>query len=234
MFSPQKIWPPFPWKPTAGNFFFSFFPQSFFTMIIINIQYTMKWLGWKMSKTVFRPAPPLKSVEVSKLQVAILARSSWEMSQTVWIVMSQTVCIVWKHILSQVCVSVRPSNFFTREKHKTSGNRITLECVYLNEAATPIVASGTGRRNSCSIVWEMSQTVVSTDSISSHEFASQFGLAIFYTQKTPKTSSHTRLYFNGQRPASSVSDENLVTAFYIFFRRQNKLFILKWSQMQYF
>ena len=40
----------------------------------------------------------LKSVEVSKLQVAILARSSQEMSQTVR--------IVWKHILSQVRVSV--------------------------------------------------------------------------------------------------------------------------------
>ena len=29
---------------------------------------------------------------------------------------------------------------------------------------------------------------VSTDSTCCHEFASQFGLAIFYTQKTPKTS----------------------------------------------
>ena len=50
-----------------------------------------------------------KSVEVSKLQVAILARSSREMSQTVR--------IVCKHILSQVRVSGRPSNFFIREKH---------------------------------------------------------------------------------------------------------------------
>ena len=33
---------------------------------------------------------------------------------------------------------------------------------------------------------------------------------------------------------SWVSGENLVTAFDIFFRRQNKWFILKWSQMQYF
>ena len=31
-----------------------------------------------------------------------------------------------------------------------------------------------------------------------------------------------------------IVGENLVTAFDIFFRRQNKLFILKWSQMQYF
>ena len=45
----------------------------------------------------------LKSLEVGKLQVAILARSSREMYQTVR--------IVCKHILSQVSVSVRPSNF---------------------------------------------------------------------------------------------------------------------------
>ena len=71
------------------------------------------------------------------MQVAILARSSREMSQTDR--------IVWKHILSQVPVSVRRINFYTRKTHKTSGNRIALACVYLNEAATPIVASGTGR-----------------------------------------------------------------------------------------
>ena len=64
----------------------------------------------------------LKSVEVGKLQVAILARSSREMSQTV--------LIAWKHILSQVRVSVRPSNFFIREKHKPSGNRIALACLF--------------------------------------------------------------------------------------------------------
>ena len=51
----------------------------------------------------------LKSVGVSKLQVAILARSSREMSQTVR--------IDWKHILSRVRVSVRPSNFFIHEQH---------------------------------------------------------------------------------------------------------------------
>ena len=35
--------------------------------------------------------------------------------------------------------------FYTREKHKTSGNRTALTCVYLNGATTAIVASGTGR-----------------------------------------------------------------------------------------
>ena len=43
----------------------------------------------------------LKSVAVRKLQVAIFARSSREISQTVR--------IVWQYILSRVCVSVRPS-----------------------------------------------------------------------------------------------------------------------------
>ena len=62
----------------------------------------------------------LKSVAVSKLQVAILARSSRETSQTV-------------------------RNFCIREKHtQHGGNRVALVCVYLNEAATAIVASGTG------------------------------------------------------------------------------------------
>ena len=44
------------------------------------------------------------SVNVHKRQVAILARSSREMSQTVR--------IDWRYILSRVRVSVRPSNFF--------------------------------------------------------------------------------------------------------------------------
>ena len=63
----------------------------------------------------------LKSVAVIKLQIAILARSSRETSQTV-------------------------RNFFIREKHTKRGrNRVALACVYLNEAATAIVARGTGR-----------------------------------------------------------------------------------------
>ena len=53
------------------------------------------------------------SVGVRKLQVAILARSSREMYLTVR--------IVWKHILSRVCVSVRPSIFYMRKTLKTSG-----------------------------------------------------------------------------------------------------------------
>ena len=59
----------------------------------------------------------------SKLQVAILARSSREMSLTVR--------IVWKYILSRVRVSVRPSNLC--EKHpKPRGNRVASACVYFN------------------------------------------------------------------------------------------------------
>ena len=49
------------------------------------------------------------SVDVRRLQVAILARSPREMSQTDR--------IVWQYILSRVRISVRPSIFFIREKH---------------------------------------------------------------------------------------------------------------------
>ena len=53
----------------------------------------------------------LKSVAVRKLQVAILARSPREMSQTDR--------IVWKHILSRVRVSVRPRIFLYAKKTQT-------------------------------------------------------------------------------------------------------------------
>ncbi len=48
--------------------------------------------------------------------------------------------------------------------------------------------------------------VISTENISCHEFASQFGLAIFYTRKTPKTIANTespvqRFIWMKQRPA---------------------------------
>ena len=47
--------------------------------------------------------------------------------------------------LSRVRVSVRPSNFFIREKHpKPWGKRVASTCVYLNDPATGIVASGAG------------------------------------------------------------------------------------------
>ena len=49
------------------------------------------------------------SVDVRRLQVAILARSPREISQTDR--------IVWQYILSRVRISVRPSIFFIREKH---------------------------------------------------------------------------------------------------------------------
>ena len=51
------------------------------------------------------------SVDIRRLQVAILARSPREMSQTDR--------IVWQYILSRVRISVRPSIFYTR---KTSIN----------------------------------------------------------------------------------------------------------------
>ena len=49
------------------------------------------------------------SVDVRRLQVAILARSPREMYQTDR--------IVWQYILSRVRISVRPSIFFIREIH---------------------------------------------------------------------------------------------------------------------
>ena len=49
------------------------------------------------------------SVGVRKLQVAILARSSREMSLTDR--------VLPRYIMSRVRVSVRPSNIFIREKH---------------------------------------------------------------------------------------------------------------------
>ena len=68
-----------------------------------------------------------KYVVVCKLQVAILARSSREMS----------VRIDWKHFHSWVRISVRPSNCFMCEKHpKIRRNRVARASVYLNETAT--------------------------------------------------------------------------------------------------
>ena len=78
------------------------------------------------------------SVCVRKLRVAILARSSREMSLTV--------CIVWQYILSRVRVSVQPSNFFICEKHsKPRGNRAASASVYFNGQRPAIVTSGAGR-----------------------------------------------------------------------------------------
>ena len=63
----------------------------------------------------------LKSVGVRKLQVAIIARSSREMSLTDR--------IIWQYILSRVRVSVRPSHFFIRKKHpKSRGNQVAIAC----------------------------------------------------------------------------------------------------------
>ena len=60
--------------------------------------------------------------------------------------MSQTVCIVWKHILSQVRVSVWPSNFFIREKHPKL-SRIpprTRDCLFEWSTDWPFMVSGAG------------------------------------------------------------------------------------------
>ena len=65
-------------------------------------------------------------VAVSKLQVAILARLSMEISQTVR--------IDWQYILSRVRVSVRPSNVFIREKHTKAISRPIPANVFVERA----------------------------------------------------------------------------------------------------
>ena len=77
-------------------------------------------------------------VGVRKRQVAIIARSSREMSLTVR--------IVWQYILSRVRVSVRPSISFICEKHsKPRGNRAANASVYFNGRPPAIVTTGAGR-----------------------------------------------------------------------------------------
>ena len=77
-----------------------------------------------LGSSIYYNSPSL-SVGVRKRQVAILDRSSREMSLTVR--------IIWKYILSRVHVSVRPSNVFIREKHpKYRCNRVASACGYLN------------------------------------------------------------------------------------------------------
>ena len=69
------------------------------------------------------------SVAVSKLQVAILARSSREMYQTVR--------IDWRSILSRVRVSIRPRHFFTRKTPKTIAKPESSASVcWMNQRAT--------------------------------------------------------------------------------------------------
>ena len=79
----------------------------------------------------------LKYIAVRKLQVAILARSYREMSQTV--------CIDCQYILWRVRVSVRPSIFYTRKTPKTSGEPGRPgECLFEWTTDRPLIASGTG------------------------------------------------------------------------------------------
>ena len=79
-------------------FLFTEFFRNFNSIHIYNLSYIY---------TIIRH----KSVDVRKLQAAILTRSPREMSQTDR--------IVWKHILSRVRVSVRPRIFYTRKKNQT-------------------------------------------------------------------------------------------------------------------
>ena len=91
----------------------------------------------------------LKSFGVSKLQIAILARSSREMSQTVR--------IDWKHILSRVRVSVRPSNFYTRKTPKLSRiPSLPHEWLFEWSSDRPLFA-GHGRSNASDIEHERRQ-----------------------------------------------------------------------------
>ena len=65
-------------------------------------------------------------VGVSKLQVAILARSSREIHLTVR--------IDWQYILSQVCVSVRPRIFLYAEKHPKTIAKARVSFYWMNAA----------------------------------------------------------------------------------------------------
>ena len=105
---------------------------------MINIAYKDRKTNiWVRAKVIYilYTTILLKSVAVRKLQVASLARLSREMYQTV--------CINWRSILSQVRISVRPSNFFIREKHKkTRRNRVpSRECLFEWTSARPLIAS---------------------------------------------------------------------------------------------
>ena len=65
--------------------------------------------GWCVIYTIICLKSVCLSGDVRRLQVAILARSPREMSQTDR--------IVWQYILSRVRISVRPIIFFIRENH---------------------------------------------------------------------------------------------------------------------
>ena len=86
------------------------------------VMYTINAMQWNwISRADIYTIILLKSVGVPKRQIAILARSSREMYLTDR--------IVWQYIMSWVRVSVRPSNFFIREKRPNSlGNRVASTC----------------------------------------------------------------------------------------------------------
>ena len=89
------------------------------------------WSCWGASEerykilTNYTVCTIIPSVDFRKLRVTILARSFREMSLTVR--------IVWKYILSRVCVSVWPSICLIREKHpKPQKNWVASACLYFN------------------------------------------------------------------------------------------------------
>ena len=94
-------------------------------------QHSLTGVGHNPSRT----KPPsstlycLKSVDVRKLQVAILARSPREMSQTNR--------ILSRYILSRVRVSVRPRIFFTRKNPKPDSPACCLFQVVYGSALRP-------------------------------------------------------------------------------------------------
>ena len=89
------------------------------------------FLSWECYLVIIYTIICLKSIAVRKLQVAILAPSPREMSQTER--------IVWKHILSQVRVSVRPRIFLYAKKRQTRVTR------------SPTGFSATDRQNGATI-----------------------------------------------------------------------------------
>ena len=86
------------------------------------------------------------SVDVSKLQVAILARSSREMSQTV--------CIDWKHMPSRVRISVRPRHFSIHKKHPKLSQIPSRPRDRLFEWSSdrPLIERGTGEKGRNSVM----------------------------------------------------------------------------------
>ena len=87
------------------------------------------------------------SVGVSKLRVAILARSSREMAPTVR--------IDWQHILLRVRASVRPRIVFIREEHPKLSRipRRIHDCLFEWSTDSSFIASGAGEKGPLTSPW---------------------------------------------------------------------------------